>query len=48
VRAGALRPDLEDVAELHRGNAAAARANGLDVDGMGPQRMARDLHLRLE
>src|SRR5262245_41583251 len=43
-----LWPDLEYMAEVHRGNAAAAGADGLDVDGVGPQRMARDLHLRLE
>src|SRR5262249_56209353 len=46
--AGALRPDLEDVAELHRGNAAATGADGLDVDSVRPERMARDLYLRLE
>src|SRR5262245_62319318 len=46
--AGTLWPDLEDMAEVHRGNAAAAGADGLDVDGVGAQRMARDLHLRLE
>src|SRR5262249_62394659 len=46
--AGALWPGLEDVAEGQRGNAAAARAAGLGVDGVGPQRMARDLHLRFE
>src|SRR5262249_59525520 len=46
--AGARRPDLEDVAELHRGNAAATGADGLDVDSVRPERMARDLSLRLE
>ena len=42
IGARALRADLEHAAELHRGDAAAARADGLDVDGVGAQRMARD------
>ena len=48
IGAGALRPDLEHAAQLHRGDAAAAGADGLDVDRAGPQRMARHRHLRLE
>ena len=46
--ARALRTDLEDVAQLHRGDAAAAGADGFDVDGVRAQRMPRHRHLRLE
>src|SRR6476646_4238131 len=39
--ARALRTDLEDVAQLHRRDAAAAGADGFDVDGVRAQRVPR-------
>ena len=47
IGAGALRPDLEH-AELDRRDAAAAGADGLDIDRVGAQRMPRHRHFRLE
>ena len=48
IGAGALRSDFEDMSEVYAGNAAAAGADRLDVDRVGPQRMSGDLHLRFE